>query len=72
MAEAIADRRPRVVLDPFLGGRLSLCQPVEGHRCGTDAVLLAAAAPADFSGLAIDVGSGVGAAGLALAVARPG
>ncbi|MGH6847219.1 MAG: methyltransferase, partial [Methylocella sp.] len=42
-----------------------------GHRCGTDAVLLAAAAPADFSGLAIDAGAGVGAAGLALAVARP-
>jgi tRNA1(Val) A37 N6-methylase TrmN6 len=71
MAEATGDRRPRVVLDPFLGGRLLLCQPAEGHRCGTDAVLLAAAAPADFSGLAIDVGSGVGAAGLALAVTRP-
>ncbi len=46
--------------------------PAEGHRCGTDAVLLAAAAPAGFTGLAIDVGAGVGAAGLALAVARPG
>jgi tRNA1(Val) A37 N6-methylase TrmN6 len=71
MTEATADRPPRVVLDPFLGGRLLLRQPAEGYRCGTDAVLLAAAAPADFSGLAIDVGAGVGAAGLALAVARP-
>ncbi|MGB6175434.1 MAG: methyltransferase, partial [Methylocella sp.] len=65
MAEAVGDRPPPVVADAFLGGRLLLCQPAEGHRCGTDAVLLAAAAPADFSGLAIDVGAGVGAAGLA-------
>ncbi len=72
MAEAVGDRPPPVVADPFLGGRLLLRQPAEGHRCGTDAVLLAAAAPADFSGLVIDVGAGVGAAGLAVAVARPG
>jgi len=72
MAELVDVRPPAVVADAFLGGRLLLCQPAEGHRCGTDAVLLAAAAPADFSGLAIDVGAGVGAAGLALAVARPG
>ena len=72
MAEAVGDRSLPVVADAFLGGRLLLRQPAEGHRCGTDAVLLAAAAPADFAGLAIDVGAGVGAAGLALAVARPG
>ncbi|MGH6847028.1 MAG: tRNA1(Val) (adenine(37)-N6)-methyltransferase [Methylocella sp.] len=72
MAEANGDRLPPVVADAFLGSRLLLRQPAEGHRCGTDAVLLAAAAPADFSGLAIDVGAGVGAAGLALAVARSG
>src|SRR5438105_13455210 len=72
MAEEVDDRPPPVVADGFLGRRLLLCQPAQGHRCGTDAVLLAAAAPADFSGLALDVGAGVGAAGLALAVARPG
>jgi tRNA1(Val) A37 N6-methylase TrmN6 len=72
MADAVGDRPPPVVAAAFLGGRLVLRQPAEGHRCGTDAVLLAAAAPADFSGLAIDVGAGVGGAGLALAVARPG
>ncbi len=72
MAEAVGDRPPAVVADLFFGGQLLLRQPAEGHRCGTDAVLLAAAAPADFSGFAIDVGAGVGAAGLALAVARPG
>jgi tRNA1(Val) A37 N6-methylase TrmN6 len=72
MAEAPAEDRPRVVTDAFLGGRLLLRQPAEGHRSGTDAVLLAAAAPGDFCGLAIDAGAGVGAAGLALAIARPG
>jgi tRNA1(Val) A37 N6-methylase TrmN6 len=61
-----------VVTDAFLGGRLLLDQPVKGHRSGTDAVLLAAAAPADFCGLALDIGAGVGAAGLAFVIARPG
>jgi tRNA1(Val) A37 N6-methylase TrmN6 len=56
---------------PFLGGRLALRQPDKGHRAGTDAILLAAAAPAQFSGLALDIGAGVGSAGLALAMLRP-
>ena len=72
MAEAPAGDPPRLVTDGFLGGRLRLSQPAVGHRSGTDAVLLAAAAPGDFSGLAIDAGGGVGAAGLALAIIRPG
>src|SRR2546430_479758 len=72
MAEGLAGVSPPLVTDAFLGGRLLLRQPAEGHRYGTDAVLLAAAAPSDFSGLAIDAGAGVGAAGLALAIARPG
>lgn len=58
--------------DAFLGGKLLLRQPRQGHRAGSDAVLLAAAAPADVTGLALDVGAGVGAAGLALAALRPG
>lgn len=57
--------------DAYLGGRLRLRQPSAGHRAGSDAILLAAAAPADIAGLALDVGAGVGAAGLALAVLRP-
>ena len=61
----------KAVADSFLGGRLLLHQPEGGHRFGTDAVLLAAAAPADFSGVVIDAGAGVGAAGLALAISRP-
>jgi tRNA1(Val) A37 N6-methylase TrmN6 len=71
MAEASAEDS-LLISSAFLGGQLLLRQPGEGHRCGTDAVLLAAAAPANFSGLAIDAGAGVGAAGLALAIARPG
>jgi tRNA1(Val) A37 N6-methylase TrmN6 len=60
-----------VSCDAILGGRLSLRQPRKGHRAGTDAVLLAASAPADVSGLALDVGAGVGTAGLILAIRCP-
>lgn len=58
--------------DAFLGGTLMLRQPVKGHRAGTDAVLLSAAAPPNFAGVALDLGAGAGAAGLALALHRPG
>lgn len=71
MADLFAPAAAESVADSFLGGRLLLHQPAQGHRCGTDAVLLAAAVPADFSGHAIDAGSGVGAAGLAVAITRP-
>jgi len=50
--------------DLILGGRLKLLQPADGHRAGHDAILLAAAASA--SNHAIDLGAGVGTAGLAL------
>ncbi|CAA0111154.1 tRNA1(Val) (adenine(37)-N6)-methyltransferase [Starkeya nomas] len=53
--------------DAFLGGRLRLLQPPRGHRAGHDAMLLAASAPADAR-RAVDLGAGVGAAGLAFAV----
>jgi tRNA1(Val) A37 N6-methylase TrmN6 len=53
--------------DALLGGRLVLRQPVRGHRFGHDAVLLAAATPARAGEHAIELGAGVGAAGLALA-----
>ncbi len=56
--------------DAFLGGRLRLLQPARGHRAGHDALLLAASAPADARS-AVDLGAGVGAAGLALAVRAP-
>ena len=70
MAE-VAVLREAVTQNGFLGGRLSLLQPSKGHRAGSDALLLAAAAPAEISGRAVDVGAGVGTAGLALAALRP-
>ena len=51
--------------------RLILAQPSHGHRSGTDAVLLAAAVPREASGLAYDIGAGVGAAGLGIALLCP-
>jgi tRNA1(Val) A37 N6-methylase TrmN6 len=53
--------------DAALGGRLVLQQPRRGHRIGHDAILLAAATDARAGEHAVDLGAGVGAAGLALA-----
>jgi tRNA1(Val) A37 N6-methylase TrmN6 len=53
--------------DAVLGGRLRLKQPRRGHRFGHDAILLAAACPARAGEHVVDLGAGVGAAGLALA-----
>ena len=53
--------------DLWLGGRLALIQPKRGHRVGTDAALLVAAADDAPQGRIVDVGAGVGAVGLALA-----
>lgn len=53
--------------DAALGGRLVLRQPLRGHRFGHDAILLAAATSAPAGGHAVELGAGVGAAGLALA-----
>jgi tRNA1(Val) A37 N6-methylase TrmN6 len=54
--------------DAVLSGRLRLLQPRGGHRFGHDAILLAAATPARCGERAVDLGTGVGAAGLAVAV----
>ena len=54
--------------DAVLGGRLRLRQPLKGHRVGHDAILLAAATAARPGEHAADLGAGVGAAGLALAL----
>jgi tRNA1(Val) A37 N6-methylase TrmN6 len=53
--------------DAVLGGRLVLRQLRRGHRVGHDAILLAAATPAQAGEHAVDFGAGVGGAGLALA-----
>jgi tRNA1(Val) A37 N6-methylase TrmN6 len=53
--------------DAVLGGHLSLRQPLKGHRVGHDAILLAAACSARPGNRLVDLGAGVGAAGLAVA-----
>jgi tRNA1(Val) A37 N6-methylase TrmN6 len=63
MSELVGD----VTEDAFLGGKLRLRQPKSGHRAGHDAMLLAAATPARPGDRVVDLGAGVGAAGLAVA-----
>jgi tRNA1(Val) A37 N6-methylase TrmN6 len=53
--------------DALLDGRVRLLQPVQGYRVAIDAVILAAAIEAEGNETILDVGSGVGAAGLCLA-----
>ncbi len=59
-------------LDRFLDGRLVVAQPAKGHhRAGLDAILLAATVPEAAEGLLVDLGAGVGTAGLAVALRAP-
>jgi tRNA1Val (adenine37-N6)-methyltransferase len=58
--------------DAFLGGRLSLLQPRDGYRAGTDPVLLAAFVPARPGETVLDLGCGAGTAALCLAARVPG
>jgi len=53
--------------ETFLDGRVKARQPPVGFRSGTDAVLLAAAVPAETGQTALELGSGSGAASLCLA-----
>lgn len=57
--------------DAFLGGALSILQPKTGYRAGLDGVLLAAAVDARGGEKVLDVGAGVGVAGLAVARRLP-
>ena len=57
----------RISEDAVLGGRLVLRQPRKGHRIGHDAILLAAACAPGPGDRLVDLGAGVGAAGLAVA-----
>jgi tRNA1(Val) A37 N6-methylase TrmN6 len=68
MSDAAAD----TTLDSVLGGRLKLRQPRRGHRVGHDAILLAAATGGGYGQRAVEFGTGVGAAGLAVASRNPG
>lgn len=70
MATEAAREPGALTTDSILGGRLVLRQPVAGHRVGHDALLLAAFAPADRR-IAVDLGAGVGSAGLAFLARAP-
>ncbi len=48
--------------DAFLGGRVTIRQPVRGFRSGSDAVMLAAAVPARPGDRVLELGCGAGAA----------
>src|SRR5262245_14969962 len=57
--------------DTLLAGRVQLVQPAGGHRAGSDAVLLAAAAAGLPGEVIADIGAGTGAVGLMVAALRP-
>lgn len=57
--------------DYLLGGRILVRQPVEGYRIAIDPILLAAAIDAQPGDTILDIGAGVGAASLCLAVRCP-
>jgi tRNA1(Val) A37 N6-methylase TrmN6 len=59
---------PAASEDTLLGGRVRLRQPREGYRAAIDPVLLAAAVPASAIDHVLDIGCGVGAAALCLAM----
>ncbi|WP_022721522.1 tRNA1(Val) (adenine(37)-N6)-methyltransferase [Rhodopseudomonas sp. B29] len=67
MADVAAPRTDDVSEDGFLGGKLLLRQLRSGHRAGHDAILLAASTKVQSGNRVVEFGSGVGAAGLALA-----
>jgi tRNA1(Val) A37 N6-methylase TrmN6 len=66
--EALAD----VTRDALLGGQVRLSQPRHGYRVAIDPVFLAAAVPVVRGDRVLDVGCGVGAASLCVALREPG
>lgn len=62
----MSESLPRHV-DAFLGGRIEALQPEGHHHAGLEAMLLSAAIPSDFAGTVVDLGAGVGVAGMAIA-----
>ncbi len=58
---------PDTSTDLAFDGKLRLTQPLRGHRFGHDALILAASVPAKAGERAVDLGAGIGTAGLALA-----
>lgn len=65
---SMATGTAEITEDAFLGGAVMALQPSRGYRAGLDAVLLAAAIPvASGPTRVLDVGAGVGVAGLCVA-----
>jgi len=58
--------------DVFLGGRLTIWQPLHGYRAATDPVLLASSVAARPGQAVLELGCGAGVALLALGVRVPG
>lgn len=71
MANSMPEHQPeqrQETLDVFHRGAFHLVQPaMKGHRSGVDAMILASSVPNGFKGRLADLGSGAGAAGLAVA-----
>ena len=57
--------------DSLLGGKIMIRQPVQGYRVAIDPLLLAASISVEPGESVLDVGAGVGAAGLCLAARFP-
>ncbi|CCG43088.1 tRNA1(Val) (adenine(37)-N6)-methyltransferase [Magnetospirillum molischianum] len=60
-----------VTEDRLIGGRVRICQPSKGYRAAIDPVFLAAAVTANAGETVLDLGCGVGAAGLCLLARQP-
>ena len=58
--------------DAFLGGKLTLSQPITGYRAGADPVFLAASVPATSGESVLDLGCGIGTALFCLMARVPG
>ena len=58
--------------ETFLDGRVRIAQPDSGFRAGLDAVMLAAAVPAQKGQSVLEPGAGAGTASLCLAARVPG
>lgn len=64
-------KRQNMTHDAFLGGRLQIGQPEKGFRAGSDSVLLGASVRAGATRI-LDLGAGVGTAGLVASLWAPG
>jgi tRNA1(Val) A37 N6-methylase TrmN6 len=67
----LVEAEEQVTEDTFLDGRLVMLQPKEGFRVSIDPIILAATVPVSSGDRVLDVGTGSGAAALALLVREP-